>query len=51
VSPDTPTPPEEGEKYPIGLRAWAFRFFDPGTGELKNYRLPSFLTDSAAGFT
>jgi 23S rRNA pseudouridine1911/1915/1917 synthase len=31
-----------GEKNPIALRAWAFHFFDPGTGEQRGYRLPSF---------
>ncbi|MDR3172874.1 MAG: RNA pseudouridine synthase [Treponema sp.] len=37
-----PAPANGWEKRPIGLRAWAFRFFDPGTGEQKDYRLPSF---------
>jgi 23S rRNA pseudouridine1911/1915/1917 synthase len=39
---DRPFPLNGGERRPIGLRAWAFCFFDPDTGEQKNYRLPSF---------
>jgi 23S rRNA pseudouridine1911/1915/1917 synthase len=35
------TPLRDGGN-PIALRAWAFRFFDPDTGEQKNYRLPAF---------
>ncbi|MDR2746544.1 MAG: RNA pseudouridine synthase [Treponema sp.] len=48
VSPDSPSPQDipsplnRGERRPIGLRAWAFHFFDPATGEQKDYRLPSF---------
>jgi 23S rRNA pseudouridine1911/1915/1917 synthase len=39
---DSPLPPAgPGEKRPIGLRAQAFSFFDPATGEQKNYRLSS----------
>jgi 23S rRNA pseudouridine1911/1915/1917 synthase len=41
-SPDNPFSRNRAEKRPIALRAWAFRFFDPDTGEQKNYRLPSF---------
>jgi 23S rRNA pseudouridine1911/1915/1917 synthase len=39
---EDPAPRGGGEKNPIALRAWAFHFFDPGTGEQKSYRLPSF---------
>jgi 23S rRNA pseudouridine1911/1915/1917 synthase len=39
--PASGTPPQDGGD-PIALRAWAFRFFDPDTGEQKNYRLPAF---------
>jgi 23S rRNA pseudouridine1911/1915/1917 synthase len=42
-TPHNPPAPRNGwEKRPIGLRAWAFRFLDPGTGEQRDYRLPSF---------
>jgi 23S rRNA pseudouridine1911/1915/1917 synthase len=41
-SPDNPFPRNRTEKHPIALRAWTFHFFDPDTGEQKDYRLPSF---------
>jgi 23S rRNA pseudouridine1911/1915/1917 synthase len=37
--------PEGGEKRPIALRARAFHFIDPSTGERQNYRLPGFAED------
>jgi 23S rRNA pseudouridine1911/1915/1917 synthase len=39
---DKPCPRSGKGRHPIALRARAFRFFDPDTGEQKNYRLPPF---------